>query len=79
MVPATDMILTSSPVGVAWGTVIGGFDGYIMSKRQIGVTMLQRTGRAVGASAISFASFLGCYAGLTCLAERMRNQDDWVR
>ena len=66
-------------VGIAWGTVVGGFDGYVLSGRQFGFVMAKNAVRAVAASTTSFASFLGCYAGVTCLAERLRNKDDWVR
>jgi hypothetical protein len=66
-----------SPVGVAWGAVIGGYDGYAASGR-LGVSTARVAGRAVLTSSVSFASFLGCYSGTSCLAERVRGRDDWV-
>ena len=58
-----------SVVGVAWGSVVGAASG-----------RPRAVGRAVLTSTLSFASFLGCYSGTICLAERARGQaDDWVR
>jgi hypothetical protein len=64
-------------VGVAWGAVVGGVDGYAVSER-LGVSTAKAAGRAAITSSVSFASFLGCYSGTTCLAERIRGRDDWV-
>ena len=65
------------PVGVAWGAVVGGYDGYTSSGR-LGISTARVAGRAVLTSSVSFASFLGCYSGTSCLAERLRGRDDWV-
>ena len=64
-------------IGITWGTVVGGFDGFVVSGRELGTAMAKHTSRAVFTSTISFASFLGCYSGVTCLAEHVRNRDDW--
>lgn len=57
--------------------MIGGYDGYAASGR-LGVSTARVAGRAVLTSSVSFASFLGCYSGTSCLAERVRGRDDWV-
>ena len=72
-----DGMVRGGIVGVAWGAVVGGYDGYASSGR-LGVSTARVAGRAVLTSSVSFASFLGCYSGTSCLAERLRGRDDWV-